>query len=89
MDAAVLQLVGSKTGYPVSMTHDCVYARAGAELDWFANAIRYAFVDVVASDALDQFADINGVPDQLIEMRNHRNTGFDYDQIYGSKFLFC
>ena len=89
MDAAILQMVGSRTGYPVSMTHDCVYARAGTELDWFANAIRYAFVEVVASDALDKFADINGVPEQLDEMRKKRNTAFDYDSIYWSKFLFC
>ena len=44
---------------------------------------------MVASDALDKFADINGVPEQLDEMRKKRNTAFDYDSIYWSKFLFC
>lgn len=89
MDAAIMQLVGSKHSIPFSMTHDCVYGRAGADMDTLARSIREEFITVVSSDVLDTFAKLNGVEEQLEAVRRERNTAFKYSRILRSRFLFC
>jgi DNA-directed RNA polymerase len=89
MDAAIMQLVACRAEMPLSMTHDCVYGRAGEDMDWLARAIREEFITVVSSDVLDQFAACNGVPEEIESVNRNRNSTFKYKRILQSRFLFC
>ena len=43
------------------MTCDCIYCRAGSELETLSGLVKEAFVNVVRSDVLESFAEVNGV----------------------------
>ena len=88
-DAAVLHIAVPKLGFPVSVTHDCGYARAGRQMDELARALREAFVEVVQFPVLELFADINGVPEAAAEVVKERNDDFDPTVALKSAYLFC
>ena len=88
-DAAILHLALPNLGFSASVTHDCGYARAGRQMDELAKALRSAFIDVVQYPVLENFAEINGVPESIPELLKEKNTSFDYSVILDSKYLFC
>jgi len=88
-DAAVLHLTVPQLDFPLSVTHDCGYARAGAQMDRLAEALRSAFVDVVSFPVLETFAEINGVPEAAQEVIRTRNPEFNPAVAFKSPYLFC
>lgn len=88
-DAAIIHLTVPSLGVPVSVTHDCGYARAGEDMDRLAEALRTAFVQVASFPVLETFAEMNGVPELADEVDQNRNNEFDPTVAMESKYLFC
>jgi DNA-directed RNA polymerase len=88
-DAAIIHLCVPSLSFPVSVTHDCGYARAGRDMDELAEALRAAFVDVASFPVLERFAEINGVPEAADEVTAQKNHDFDPAVAMKSKYLFC
>jgi DNA-directed RNA polymerase len=88
-DAAIIHLTVPSLGVPVSVTHDCGYARAGEDMDRLAEALRTAFVQVASFPVLETFAEMNGVPELAEEVTQKRNNDFDPAVAMNSRYLFC
>jgi DNA-directed RNA polymerase len=88
-DAAIIHLCVPSLSFPVSVTHDCGYARAGRDMDELAEALRAAFVDVASFPVLERFAELNGVPELADEVTAQKNHDFDPAVAMESKYLFC
>ena len=88
-DAAVLHLAVPSLDFPLSVTHDCGYARAGVQMDQLAEALRKSFVDVARFPVLEKFAELNGVPEAAQEVARERNDDFDPVVALSSPYLFC
>jgi DNA-directed RNA polymerase len=89
LDASILQLAVKDLDFPFSLTHDCFYARAGTDLKRMTVDVKQAFIEVVSSDVLQEFAHSNGLPMYCDYLHERLNTNFNYDEIRRSNFLFC
>jgi DNA-directed RNA polymerase len=88
-DAAIIHKTVSSVDFILSVTHDCGYARAGAQMDKLAETLRQAFVEVIQFPVLERFAEVNGVPEAIPEVLQHKNIDFDAKQALNSPYLFC
>ena len=88
-DASIIHIAVAKCDFPISMTHDCGYARAGKDMELLNKALHQAFVNVVSFEVLESFATINGVEDMVEEVSVKKNHKFDRSDALKSDYLFC
>jgi len=89
MDASLIQFAVNSVTFPVSATHDCVYARAGEDMTRMAKEVREGFISVIEADPLKQFAEMNGVPELYAEIASKRNDEFKVNRVRRSRYFFC
>jgi DNA-directed RNA polymerase len=89
MDAALIQFSVNAVTFPLSATHDCVYARAGEDMTRMAKEVREGFISVIEADPLKQFAEMNGVPDLYAVIASKRNNEFKVNRVRRSRYFFC
>jgi DNA-directed RNA polymerase len=89
LDASIIQFTLNEVTFPMSATHDCVYARAGADMEAAAKQVREAFIRVVEADPLKTFAEVNGVPELFEEIESKRNDQFKVNRVRRSRYFFC
>lgn len=89
LDASVIHFACVATDFPMSATHDCVYARAGKDMDTIAAEVRDAFIKVVEADPIQSFADSNNVPEEVASIDKKRNHSFKVNRVRRSRYFFC
>jgi DNA-dependent RNA polymerase len=89
MDATIIQFTANSVTFPMSATHDCVYGRAGRDMEQLAKEVREGFIRVIEADPIKDFAEMNGIEDLFETIATQRNDEFKVNRVRRSRYFFC